>query len=1575
MFLDDILSSVTVKSPFMLYGGGLFGVIYLVSVVIIISLRRRSPVVVPLTTPPIGEICFEYIVSIQTSLKPNSGLSSTARVYIQLLGEFHDSSSFLLKKNKVTQDILHRGALDIFVIHTRYDLGNILGISLKVYSSLPKDIWRPVIVSVWKSSCSDCWISWSPEMLVCNHNLQMTIPLEFYKLGTKRRGDAVGQYFVFLGVKHLLISHLLTSTRFGVVSSPVCLLLFYFSLAGIFTSTLIIYGMSQDVQADAKKSDFAIEDTEWRTIHIGMSISILLSWMMELVVKNIKPINMDKDFEFCGLQELKLYRYTKEKEKNPEEHEDNNDYDDEDDDYDDYDDYDHDGGKYMATSGRIKPVGVSEGHGGSLASVAVDISRLPLKEFTTHMISDVHASLLLSAEGGKGTEEFVDEVDQWHHFLQQRLLKEMKHILKSEADGGGNEEWQTGKQVVCKSEVDGGINEERRTGERVVCLVVCKDCSCLFCQQVHMTIRRDCCFLLDMLMKAVLRSCHDCLVRKKTNSAKNKSISRVVDAVKTVSTYIIEQLQYTSGLDSIDLDLMNIPLKKTSSRDSWKRQQQKGRGRKNSESLAHIFVKGIVGLAVDELQKVMNIEMTSLPPQELAAHNNANIDTFLVDLIDDLYTHLSVFLYQQVQHKLDIGGLATMVENWLQAFEQKISNAVNSRFLPTANAAGEILPEAFYSLRVNTSAMVSEIVTNDYLENFQLCGCHGRDRACAGLSLSKEQSGRFVVLSKSDMSLERTASRNDIIRHTMTSDNCGCMHCKQLRRRVRRDCTFVLAVIVKAVLRCCYECLVEYNKKNAGNYWKVKDIVNAVETICSNIIEQFQSEDSYREITPTSNCCEAGVKKAAAGANFNTVAHIFLSGVITVSVCKLQRDLVEELELLSPLAPCLVCDADDFIGSTGNFAENYIAHMYTMLTQYLYTHYRETFDLQAAVKMCKQWLDGLQKEVLRQVTENLSTKGQKMSVKGQNLSVKGEKAPKSDDVTSKGPKLAFTRGKEPYSYSDMIRHVIQTEGCNCFYCQQINRKLFMNCIPVLERTIKDCQSCVQQVNFNDQFQSIWNKDVDSMHTICAHIIQWIKDPDQHTDVVSDAKYKAFKGWDSSKAIVGIPNRVKPVQNFEESTIPVAGLARKKRPVNATLDENVAWLVNDVIEASEFEISYDVVETSQVRELCGEATEQALGETWDFYQTPPYTFTAFLIQQKAICRLTALARLAKPDVHIPTVVRQNFSYALFAETEHHFAGPDTLASEAWLNRLLEELGLVNRFVTTVKTVITYRSIVNHIARFINYETAHVVAACIDQACRMLAGPQRLPPNQLAVSILRGGGSTNYAAHVTELKEVVIQTQVECDQATQACFSRIKRGIAEIIEESLAEFASSEEDEGGQSDSIDKYSLSYSLASEQTLMFDIKDLSKDLQPLTNYMQHTQTQLAKTDIENLEKQLQKITRNHRDCMAVNVQNIVDSYYVMNEVPIGYTEEELYIAEWAMTKTLKKRLPVKLKWFVLFLLFATTSTMICFFVLKGAALTTPQAKEWVCLAVINVAIYGLVFEPLKVLIMNVYRDTWPYY
>ena len=143
----------------------------------------------------------------------------------------------------------------------------------------------------------------------------------------------------------------------------------------------------------------------------------------------------------------------------------------------------------------------------------------------------------------------------------------------------------------------------------------------------------------------------------------------------------------------------------------------------------------------------------------------------------------------------------------------------------------------------------------------------------------------------------------------------------------------------------------------------------------------------------------------------------------------------------------------------------------------------------------------------------------------------------------------------------------------------------------------------------------------------------------------------------------------------------------------------------------------------------------------------------------------------------------------------------------------------------------------------------------------------------------------------------------------------------------------------------------------------------------MQHVQSEAHKDNIKKLEKQLLKATRQHKEYVAINLQNIIDSYYVSNEIPAGYTEDELYVVEWAMTRTLNKLLPKKVRGFVLFLMFAITTAMMAYFVIKGSELTTPQAKEWVCLAMINVAIFGLVFEPLKIFLMNLCRKTWPYF
>ena len=1285
---------------------------------------------------------------------------------------------------------------------------------------------------------------------------------------------------------------------------------------------------------------------------MGIGLSVVLSWIMEMLVKSIRPVNMDRDYIFIGLQELKMYNIEKERDSDEEEGEEDYDYDEDDEEeegryWDHVEDAVSPASKSASlasravsaasesddsSSGSATPVSKSTSQASksvslssasdqrknsdSSATLMVDVIMLPLNEFATHFLSDIHTSLSLCIEEGRGKDPYVITLDHWHEFLKKRLLREIKFSLNSEnlrrdsyeflrtivakkgglpgkkgglpdKKGGLSDKEDVATKPVTKK--TGGFfqrfTQSKTTDKEIKYLVVCKDCKCSFCHSVEMTVRRQCCLLLDLVTRAVLRSCHDCLLRQQAEVLKMKNISRAVDHVKLVITYIIEQLQYTSQLKTLNLDLKNLPLKKSSSKDAWKQQKDRITRGNDPETLAHIFVKGIISVAVDELQHTLNVEMNSLPPNESAQKPSVEVDRFAVALVDDVYTYMSTFLYHQINQKLDAEDVAKTLDKWLKLMEEKVSDAANDRFLPHTNAANsnENLLEVFKNLKKNTTAGSSSVVSNDHSESKEVCACRGKKAACAGMSLL------------GSLESEPGPSQDDIIRHSVIIEGCNCAHCKELKIRVKRHCTFVLGTTIKSVLRCCYEYLVEHSQKNEQSILRAKKVVGAVETMCSNVIEQFQAENQYKGITPKSGCCETGTNKSGTEVNPSTLAHIFLGGVITVATFKLQNDLSDELDVLAPLAPCLVCKSDEFIGSTGQFSEDFVAEMYSKLTHYLYTHYKDSFELKVIISMSKQWLELLEKKVLGQLRHNLSVKVQK------------SKKAKGDDVIPEDWRLAFKLGKQPFSYSTLLQHVTGSTDCDCFYCQQVRKKIYMNAVPVLEKASKDCYNGVKQNNFDKQFSPILSDAVMKMETICKDVIHWIKDPDQHKNVVSDADYKAFKGWDKSKVVASIPelsvvkvkdkNKVKedwlarykaddgegharikisqkkksekgnkpekekkPVKKkmsligkivgkksdkekksdkkpskekkdkkpkiekkpekkpkietrpekkplivkkpilekkpivkqpviqkkpeVEFKTAPsVKAPVQKKRPANSTLEEDVNWLVDYIVESSEFEINYQLMETSHVQDLCGQATKKALDEIWEFYQTPPYAFTVFLIQQKAIQKLISVVKLAHPDAHVPTLVRQNFSYALFSETEHHFASSDTLVAEAWLYKSLSDGKMEEKFVNQVKTIIVFRSIIEKVQGYVNTEADKVVDTCLDRACYILSLDSK--SNRLAPSIMRG---SEYEARVWELKEVLVHMQVECDLGTQMCFSRLKKGIEKIIKESMAGLAS-------------------------------------------------------------------------------------------------------------------------------------------------------------------------------------------
>ncbi|XP_067685861.1 uncharacterized protein [Haliotis asinina] len=150
-------------------------------------------------------------------------------------------------------------------------------------------------------------------------------------------------------------------------------------------------------------------------------------------------------------------------------------------------------------------------------------------------------------------------------------------------------------------------------------------------------------------------------------------------------------------------------------------------------------------------------------------------------------------------------------------------------------------------------------------------------------------------------------------------------------------------------------------------------------------------------------------------------------------------------------------------------------------------------------------------------------------------------------------------------------------------------------------------------------------------------------------------------------------------------------------------------------------------------------------------------------------------------------------------------------------------------------------------------------------------------------------------------------------------------------------------------------------------EIGELTQDLKPIKQYLQYVKMESKQRNEKELRNHLKKTARKHKEYVSINLQNKVDSFYVTDALPREYTEEELYIVEWFVSGDLQNLLPFSIKPVLIVLMILLTLGAMIYFIMTGAQLTTIQAQEWTCMFLISYALFGFVFEPLKVLLVMV--------
>ncbi|XP_046367738.1 uncharacterized protein LOC124143004 [Haliotis rufescens] len=301
--MSELWPTGETKNTFFLYIGGVIGLFYLVAVMIGFLQRRCQPIVVPLTNPEEHERMHEYIFVVKTSLLPYSGCPSTTKVFVQLHGQFHNSTFFHLKKMSATKDILTRGSTDIFVIHTSEDLGEITAVGIELINEIGvKSVWRPSHLEVYSPELCMLWSSddYIPKML-CVQNLEAHVTLTACEITAKTFRDKGVKYLSNLCVQHQWLSMALCSVRLGPFSTVVNLILFFSILAVLLAANLMTLLMIQDTS-----TVFSLADDEVIGCVLVVIVAVSLSWCLEILLRNVSPSpKLRKRFSFNGLQELK----------------------------------------------------------------------------------------------------------------------------------------------------------------------------------------------------------------------------------------------------------------------------------------------------------------------------------------------------------------------------------------------------------------------------------------------------------------------------------------------------------------------------------------------------------------------------------------------------------------------------------------------------------------------------------------------------------------------------------------------------------------------------------------------------------------------------------------------------------------------------------------------------------------------------------------------------------------------------------------------------------------------------------------------------------------------------------------------------------------------------------------------------------------------------------------------------------------------------------------------------------------------------------------------------------------------
>ncbi|KAK7092361.1 hypothetical protein V1264_008114 [Littorina saxatilis] len=272
---------------FTLYLGSITTALFVLIFMLALIRKRSYSIVIQLAKPDTDAHVHEYSILLKTSYKIGAGLTDGARVAVQLIGTYCDSKRFTLTQKFMRQKILHRAHVDIFILYTPMDIGEVRQIRFTLFNYSDREIanWRPCFVEVMKSTSRERWAITVEQGLEAEETTTQT----YYLLKGAREEVSIFKLFVR---HHQLTAPFFHPARVGVFTTFTNIIFVFFSQTTLLMSTMSVFVMANTflgkliADEDFLKQFFA---NFFPFTQLTAAVVAAILQQLELLLNNMRP--------------------------------------------------------------------------------------------------------------------------------------------------------------------------------------------------------------------------------------------------------------------------------------------------------------------------------------------------------------------------------------------------------------------------------------------------------------------------------------------------------------------------------------------------------------------------------------------------------------------------------------------------------------------------------------------------------------------------------------------------------------------------------------------------------------------------------------------------------------------------------------------------------------------------------------------------------------------------------------------------------------------------------------------------------------------------------------------------------------------------------------------------------------------------------------------------------------------------------------------------------------------------------------------------------------------------------------